>query len=377
MVEYLSLSDLGIDSEGSPPMVSTPVESEQVLSSSMPSLEELESSSPSLEELEKILLGQPSTTAQPDQQYLSLKDMGISPTSSRTVGTDSFGSVLSRTFNESYIGGLNFLGVIGRQIGSQDLVETEKDIKALGTPTRDASFIKGLEDIDKIYEEEGIGAALDRAALLFQDSMAQILGSVAIPFGAAAAAIPLSLVGASTTAVGVSILAPFIVGGSIIGGQVEEEAKSRGATQEDADTAALITAPIGGFLERFGAAKLIKGVMGKIGKNAIIEHEGKKIGKEAAEKALDRALAFGKEVGKVGTQTAVRESGTEALQETLQQAASQIAAGKPVDIDINRTIDAAVLGLLGGQTIGTAGATLGKVSQAQARKELDELERFK
>jgi hypothetical protein len=383
MVEYLSLSDLGIDSEGSPPMVSTPVESEQVLSSSMPSLEELESSSPSLEELEKILLGQPSTTAQSDQQYLSLKDMGISPTSSRAVGTDSFGSVLSRTFNESYIGGLNFLGVIGRQIGSQDLVDlsesqikkTEKDIKALGTPTRDTSFIKGLEDIDKIYEEEGTGAALDRAALLFQDSMAQILGSVAIPFGAAAAAIPLSLMGASTTAVGVSILAPFIVGGSIIGGQVEEEAKSRGATQEDADTAALITAPIGGFLERFGAAKLIKGVMGKIGKNAIIEHEGKKIGKEAAEKALDRALAFGKEVGKVGTQTAVRESGTEALQETLQQAASQIAAGKPVDIDINRTIDAAVLGLLGGQTIGTAGATLGKVSQAQARKELDELEK--
>ena len=297
---------------------------------------------------------------------------------------DSFGSVLSRTFNESYIGGLDFLGVIGRKLGSQDLVdlsesqikETKKDIKALGTPTRDASFTKSLGDIDKIYEEEGTGAALDRAALLFQDSMAQILGSVAIPFGAAAAAIPLSLVGAPSAAVGgVSLLAPFLVGGSIIGGQVEEEAKSRGATQEDADTAALITAPIGGFLERFGAAKLIKSVMGKVGKDAIIEHEGKKVGKEVAEKALDRALNFGKEVGKVGVQTAVRETGTETAQEILQQAASQMAAGKPVDIDTNRTIDAAVLGLLGGQTMGTAGATLGKVSQAQARKELDELEK--
>jgi len=297
---------------------------------------------------------------------------------------DSFGSVLSRTLNESYVSGLDFLGVIGRQIGSQDLVdlsesqikETKKDIKALGTPTRDGSFLKGVEDIDKIYEEEGTGAALDRAALLLQDSMAYILGSVALPFAAGATAIPLSLVGAPATAVGgVGLLAPFVVGGSIFGGQVEEEAKARGATQEDADTAALITAPIAGFLERFGAAKLIKGVMGKVGKDAIIEHEGKKIGKEAAEKALDRALDFGKEVGKVGAQTAVRESGTEALQESLQQAASQIAAGKPVDIDINRTIDAAVLGLLGGQTIGTAGATLGKVSQAQARKELDELEK--
>ena len=75
---------------------------------------------------------------------------------------DSFGSVLSRTFNESYIGGLDFLGVIGRKLGSQDLVdlsesqikETKKDIKALGTPTRDVSFTKSLEDIDKIYEEE-------------------------------------------------------------------------------------------------------------------------------------------------------------------------------------------------------------------------------
>ena len=31
---------------------------------------------------------------------------------------DSFGSILSRTLNESYVGGLDFLGVIGRQIGS-------------------------------------------------------------------------------------------------------------------------------------------------------------------------------------------------------------------------------------------------------------------
>ena len=126
------------------------------------------------------------------------------PTPPVGFNPDSFGSILSRTLNESYIGGLNFLGVIGRQIGSQDLVdlsesqikETKKDIKALGTPTRDGSFLKGLEDIDKIYEEEGTGAALDRAALLLQDSMAYILGSVTLPFAAGATAIPLSLVGA-------------------------------------------------------------------------------------------------------------------------------------------------------------------------------------
>ena len=152
---------------------------------------------------------------------------------------DSFGNVLSRSFNESYNSFLDFTGVLGRQINSESLVEwseeqqeeTRRDIAALGTPTRTASITGGIDEIDEAYEKEGLGAAFSRGGLLLKDMVATALGSAGIPIATTALAIPVAAAGAPAVVTGsVALLGPFIAG-AMIGGSVEEEAKARGATQ--------------------------------------------------------------------------------------------------------------------------------------------------
>ena len=130
------------------------------------------------------------TTTQPSQSLSLVSD------------PDSFGNVLSRSFNDSYNLFLDFTGVVGRQIDSESLVkwseeqqeETKRDIAALGTPTRTASITGGIDEINEAYEKEGLGAAFSRGGLLLKDMVATALGSAGIPLATTALAIPTAAV---------------------------------------------------------------------------------------------------------------------------------------------------------------------------------------
>ena len=383
MAEQDTLNSSSLDSLGLPVLDS----GSSVDSLGLPTLD----SSSSVDSLGLPVLGdslsvdKPITTA-----TTSLKRRSVSD-------PDSFGNVLSRSFNESYNSFLDFTGVLGRQINSESLVEwseeqqeeTRRDIAALGTPTRTASITGGIDEIDEAYEKEGLGAAFSRGGLLLKDMVATALGSAGIPIATTALAIPVAAAGAPAVVTGsVALLGPFIAG-AMIGGSVEEEAKARGATQEEADKAALISAPIGAVLERFGAGKIVRDLVGKFGKDAIIAEAGKELGEEVAEKAVNRALQFtkgvvktGKKVGKVGKDVAkaggkgiVREAPIELGQEVLTQAAAQKAAGQDIDLDVNRMIDAAALGGIAGFTISGSVKGLSKISERNAIVEAQEVEK--
>jgi len=341
-------------------------------------------------------------SAEPNNQSVTYSDLlGNIPLSEKremyVSDADSFGNVLSRSFNESYNSFLDFTGVIGRQIDNKSLVDwseeqqakTRQDIKELGTPTRTASITGGIEEIDKAYEKEGLSAAFSRGGLLLKDMVATALGSAGIPIATTALAIPTAAVGAPAVVTSaVALLGPFIAG-AMIGGSVEEEAKQLGATQEEADQAALIAAPIGAVFERFGAGKIITDLVEKFGKDAIIAEAGKELGEEVAEKAINRALRFtegvvktGKKVGKVGKDVAkaggkgiVREAPIELGQEALTQAVAQKAAGRDIDLDVNRLIDSAALGGIAGFTISGSVKGLSKVSERNAILEAQEVEK--
>ena len=311
------------------------------------------------------------TTTQPSQSLSLVSD------------PDSFGNVLSRSFNDSYNLFLDFTGVVGRQIDSESLVkwseeqqeETKRDIAALGTPTRTASITGGIDEINEAYEKEGLGAAFSRGGLLLKDMVATALGSAGIPLATTALAIPTAAVGAPAAVTGaVALLGPFIAG-AMTGGSVEEEAKSRGATQEEADKAALVAAPISAVLERFGAGQIITGLAKKFGKDAVIAEAGKELGEEVSEKAINRALRFTTDVTKAGGKGIIREAPIELGQEVLTQAAAQKAAGQDIDLDVNRMIDAAALGGIAGFTISGSVKGLSKIAERNAIIEAQEVEK--
>lgn len=327
-------------------------------------------------------------TTKPDSQEITYSDLlGNIPLSEKreiyVPDADSFGNVLSRSFNESYNSFLDFTGVIGRQINSESLVKwseeeqakTRQDIKELGTPTRTASITGGIDEINEAYEKEGLGAAFNRGGLLLKDMVATALGSAGIPIATTALALPAAAVGAPAAVTGtVALLGPFIAG-AMVGGSVEEEAKARGATQEEADQAALVSAPIAAVLERFGAGKIVRDLVGKFGKDAVIAEAGKELGEEVSEKAINRALRFTTDVTKAGGKGIVREAPVELGQEVLTQAAAQKAAGQDIDLDVNRMIDAAALGGIAGFTISGSVKGLSKIAERNAIVEAQEVEK--
>jgi len=308
------------------------------------------------------------------------------------VNPDSFGSRVSKSFTESYKSMLNFVGVGGRLIGGDigkgiedwsesQILEADEDIRNLGTPTRVSSFSQGLGEIGDEYEEEGLFSALGRGALLVQDMVADVLGSVALPIGGVLAAVPIAALAGTTAAAWTATVTPFLIGGFMGGGAVEEEAKKLGATQAEADQAALLAAPIIGLLERIGVSRLITHFTKNYGKEAVIRSQAKKLGREDAEKGVNRALDFGKRLAKAETtRMGLRESSTEALQEVVQMGAAGLAADKgllPHGLaeGATRVIDAGALGLLGGTLIGGGTQLVSNVTMRQANQRAKEIKK--
>ena len=306
------------------------------------------------------------------------------------VNPDSFGSRVSKSFNESYKSILDFVGVGGRLIGGDigkgiedwsesQILEADEDIRNLGTPTRVSSFTKGLGEIGDEYEEEGLFSALGRGAFLVQDMVADVLGSVALPIGGVLAAVPIAALAGTTAAAWTATVTPFLIGGFMGGGAVEEEAKKLGATQAEADQAALLAAPIIGLLERIGVSRLITHFVKNYGKEAVIRSQAKKLGREDAEKGVNRALDFGKRLAKAETtRMGLRESSTEALQEVVQMGAAGLAADKgllPYGLaeGATRVIDAGALGLLGGVLFGGGTQFVSNITMRQANQRAKEI----
>jgi hypothetical protein len=300
---------------------------------------------------------------------------------------DSFSSNVGRSLNEFQKSFFEGAGVIGRLIGSQDLEswakgleeEQVRDIASYGTPQRTASLTEGLGEVEDIYDDKGLGAAIERTGLLLQDMLANAIGSIGVPIAASLAAIPVAAVGGATAGAATLFLAPFIAGGVAGTGQIREEALRIGADPENVDQIAAGGGAVVGLLDKIGAGFAVKALVKQFSKEAVVDKFAEDVGKDVAKDAVDKALEFSLKTVKGGVKAGVAESGTEALQELTQISAAGLAADKglmPYEGAIlrNRLIDAAALGFIGGAPIGSASTAAGRALQVDSINRAKELE---
>ena len=329
-----------------------------------------------------------SLDTQPSEGYAGLLSGVYIPTVT-VDDPDSFSSNVGRSLNEFQKSFYEGAGVIGRLVGSQDLEswakgleeEQVRDIASYGTPQRTASLTEGLGEVEDIYDDKGLGAAIERSGLLLQDMLANAVGSIGVPIAASLAALPVAAVAGGAAGAATLFLAPFIAGGVAGAGQIREEALKLGANPENVDAIAAGGGAVVGLLDKIGAGFAVKALVKQFGKEAVVDKFAEEVGKDVAKDAVDKALEFSVQTAKGGVKAGVAESGTEALQELTQISAAGLAADKglvPYEGAIlrNRLIDAAALGFIGGAPIGSASTAAGRALQVDSinrAKELEEL----
>ena len=340
------------------------------------------------------------TQAKKTQEDAATEDTGRSPFAppikdgtSSVSDPDSLFNSIARAFNQSQEDAFNGLEVMGRKAGISSLEKYGKEqaqIQALekaeyGQPTRTASITGGYDEIKKAYEEQGIGAAFDRGALLVKDMAASALGSMALPVGAAIAApVAATALGAGGVGAGIfGIAATLLTAYPMAVGGIEEEAKKIGATQEKADNAALLGGVVVAAAERLGAASLVKHFVKAIGPDAILAEFEKAVGKTAAKTVMKNAMETTAETAGKALIAGGKEAGTEGIQEITQMAAAGVAADKGVmpytpGETINRVIDAMALGAVGGTTVASmsslvaAGVERDTMLKAREQREIED-----
>jgi hypothetical protein len=171
-------------------------------------------------------------------------------------------------------------------------------------------------DLERIYEDKGIGSALSQVPKYITEQVAQSAPQMAVPLavgaGAGALSGPLAPVVAPVAGV-------LTYGAQQLGNLLNRQAQERATPQEvdigKAATAAAIQAPLGYFVDRFTVG------MGGLGQKGVIE-----VGKElAARKALGEVGAAGVAKGVAGqaakgaTQGFIAEAPTEVLEQTLER----------------------------------------------------------
>lgn len=298
---------------------------------------------------------------------------------------DSFLNKAGRSFNEFQKAMAEGVGVLGRTVGSKELLdwstkniqEQEEDIRSYGQPKRTSSITQGFEEVSKTYEDKGLGEAINRGAILLQDMLADAVGSMGLPVAAGLAAIPIGMVAGAGVGAATAILAPFMVGGLAGTGQVSSEAVQRGASQEEADIAGLIGGSIIGFLDRIGASAIIKPLVKEFGKDAVVKKLGEEVGEEVAKSAVDKALSFSAKTAATAGKAGVTEAATETAQEYVQLTAAGLASGKPYEAAEvrNRLLDAAALGFVGGFGAGGVSKAGGLALQRDAARKSEELDK--
>ena len=304
---------------------------------------------------------------------------------------DAFLNRAGRSINEFQKSFFEGIGTIGRQLGSTNLEEWAKenaeqqeyDIKTYGKPTRTSSLTEGLSEISKKYDDEGLGAAIERGAILLKDMLADAAGSAGVPVAAGiVGALAGPATGIAAVGTGLGILLPFIAGGAAGVGQTREEAISLGADPDTADKISIAAGAGIGFLDRVGAGLLINNLVKQFGKEAVVKKLAEEVGEETAKTGVDKALSFAKTVAVGGTKAAIGEAVTEAGQEALQMSAAGLAAGRglmPYEAAVynKRLIDAGALGFVGGKAIGTVSDIVATGLEADMQRQAEDIEQTK
>jgi hypothetical protein len=345
-----------------------------------------------LQESEELLKGT-STTIPFDSVGVSDGiDLGERPADATPIAPpvpqdpDSLSNRAGRSFNEFQKAAAEGIGVFGRLIESPEIenwakenaAEQQRDIESYGTPRRTSSITKGMEEIEDIYEQEGLASAIERGAVLVQDMLGDAVGSAGPIVGASLAAVPIA---AFSPVIGgaAALILPFMVGGLAGAGQIREEALKIGADTAKADEAAAIGGPIVGLLDKIGAGFMLKSLIKEFGKKAVVDELGKDVGKDVAESAVNKALKFTGQVAKGGLRGGIAEAATEIAQERTQIGAAGLAAEKGISpyqdaVMLQRLTDAGALGFVGGKAFGAGSSAIGTIVQKQAAQRAIELE---
>ena len=309
----------------------------------------------------------PSINSVLDEQLALPKLEGIDESQQYTPTVDDPDSWLSgvgRSFNEIQKGIAFTAQMVGRKYnipeleewGIKDEMEQQKDIEYYGTPSRTASFTDGLKNIQESYgDEEDLGAALRTGLLLAKDMSAKAVGS----FGPVAAAIVpgVAIAAAGAPVVGgiATLTLPLLASFAVNSGPTYQEAKDAGAAEEEAQKAGIYGGSVMAILDRIGLSFVIGSFVKQYGKNAVTDEIAREVGESKARKIVETAM----KVQAGGLKAGVAESIIESSQETVQM----IAVGQAIDspdlfpyndeVTKKRLVDAAALGFVGGQTIGT------------------------
>jgi len=292
-----------------------------------------------------------------------------------------------------------------KQYSLEGIQRNIEQITSKPQPTRSAEITEAWTDIRREMDEGDVTEALLRGAAWLKDASATALPSLgtmgaAYVGGTFAGGILAGTLGAvgigAGTAAGAGVVArlfaPFIPGMLMGTGETYDEAKRLGATDKEAQKAALTAGPVIGALDIAGPAAVLKGVMNAFGKDMLIKAGVKSgIPKGAATKVVNKidkdeyiTPEFIKEsIAGVALRTGVQAAGieavTEAGQEAIQIAGAGLAAGEGINpyegIDYNkRLINAGAIGFVGGKTMGLGVGTLTGIQRRNAVKQGQEIE---
>ena len=313
-----------------------------------------------LDELDAGLLSTSEPTNSLSEYQKLIGNTGTSQSTGAYKSQDTFTGRVGKSFDEAQLNFFGGLKVYGDELDLDFLkdvansgIETQKeDISKYKPSERSASFTKGIDEVSDLYDEEGLGGAIERGALLAKDMVATAIGSLGLT-GAAV------LAGAAAAPItgGTSLLVlPFLVGAAQGTGGVYEEAKKLGASEKDSREYAIAGGAVIGALDRIGAASVLSGLVKNFGKDEVKKVLAKDVGEEAAETALGQALKIGQTTAKGAAKGGVAEGITEGFQEQTQISFAGMSADEGLfpykaDENINRLLDAAALGIAGGAPI--------------------------
>jgi hypothetical protein len=297
------------------------------------------------------------------------KDFGAelfgAPDKGRDFGADLFGApakpedvgILSGT-GEAFKRGLDFsdigrgYGIAGLKLFGSDEEVAKKmaEAKAEQAKTVEKPAIS-FADLERIYKEKGLGAALSNVPKYIAESTAESAPQMAVPLavGAAAGAVsgPFAPIVAPVAGIATYGLQQF---GNLMTRQGQEAKTPEDINVGKAAIASAIQAPIGYFVDRFTLG------LGGMGEKGVIE-----IGKELAKRkaageigTLGVASGVAKQAGKGAAQGFIAEAPTEVLEQSLER----WQAGLPLaDADAYREYKEAFFGA------GGVGLTGGAISR--------------
>ena len=204
------------------------------------------------------------------------------------------------------------LGLAGTAVtGTEE--ETRRKMQAIKEQQAQPEAVPGTRfaDLERIYQEQGLGAALKEVPKYTAEQIVQNIPQMAGPLAAGAAASPfLTPVGGALVGMGVYGVQQF---GNFLVRQAAEKEDPKELEVAKAALTAAGTAPLGYLADRFTVG------LGSLGKTA-----GKEIIQELAKrKGIDLAGGVAKQVGKGVTAGIIAEAPTE----VLEQAAERYQAG--------------------------------------------------